>query len=371
MPLAPFAARILARGGLWRSLTLVCAGQAAAAIGLIFATGTAPTLLRVVVLGAGLALTQPALMEITPAVVGPNRLIWANSVTKSADWTGWTVGPLAGGALCTVGWASAALGIEAASFVIAGACFAALSGVHAGADRRPVAPVAGGGPREALSYLLGDRELLRLITAAGAANVGVSMIAVAEVFFARAVLGAGSLGFASLSSAWFAGMVTGTLLAPKTDSWHPPAVTAPTGIGLAGVGIIAAAMAGGLPLAVLCYGVAGIGFGLQATVMRGLIQRRARGSVIGIWVAADMSTQLAGYLAGGAALLAGARFTLFAAGAGLCAVSCLVMGLARMEVHHEQPESDTRRDAVEGARVGVPADRPAAQRVPGAGPAGP
>ena len=160
--LAPFAARILARGGRWRSLVLVCAGQAAAAIGLIFATGTAPTLLLVVVLGAGLALTQPALMEITPAVVGPDRLVWANSVTKSADWTGWTVGPLAGGALCAVGWASAALGIEAASFVIAGACFAALSRVRAGtrtASRSlgPPSPAAGG-PREA-RYLRRDREL--------------------------------------------------------------------------------------------------------------------------------------------------------------------------------------------------------------------
>lgn len=381
---APFASRILSWAGRWRSLMLISAGQGAAAIGLVFVTAAVPTLLLVVLLGAGLALTQPALLEITPLVIGSDQLVWANSITKSADWTGWTVGPLAGGALCAIGWATAALGIEAASFVIAGACFAALSLVRTGTSSEPVVLGARGGLRAALGDLRRDRELARLVAAAGIANVGVSMIAVAEVFFARAVLGAGSIGFASLSSAWFAGMVTGTLLAPKADSWRragiAPAGIAPAGIGLAGVAIVVAAAAGNLPVALLCYGAAGIGFGLQATLMRSLIQRRATGvagpaaggSVIGIYVAVDMSTQLAGYLAGGAVLLAGARFTLLVAGAGLCSASCLAIALARMEVHLEQqPERDTRRDALEGTRIPVTADRPAAQRVPGAEPAGP
>ena len=68
--IAPFADGILARGRRWRSLVLVCAGQAVAATGLIFATGTVPTLLLVIVLGAGLALTD-GLMEIIPEVCWP------------------------------------------------------------------------------------------------------------------------------------------------------------------------------------------------------------------------------------------------------------------------------------------------------------
>jgi hypothetical protein len=66
--------------------------------------------------------------------------------------------------------------------------------------------------------------------------------------------------------------------------------------------------------------------------VRTLIQRRAAGPlrtrVCGIWVAVDMSTQLGGYLAGGAAMLAGARTTLTIAGAGLCSASCAAAALA-------------------------------------------
>jgi len=124
-----------------------------------------------------------------------------------------------------------------------------------------------------------------------------------------------------------------------------PSAAAPAGIGVAGAGIVAAAVASVLPTAVLGYGVGGIGFGLQATVVRTMIQRRAdgplRGRVFGIWVATDMSTQLAGYLAGGAAMLVGARATLTIAGAGLCSVSCAAAALTARPVfrrlQHEQP----------------------------------
>ena len=73
--------------------------------------------------------------------------------------------------------------------------------------------------------------------------------------------------------------------------------------------------------------VAGAGFGLQSTLIRTMIQQRAAGPlctpVCAIWVAVDMGTQLAGYLAGGVALLAGPRAALLAAGAGLCAAAVL------------------------------------------------
>ena len=221
--LAPFAARILACGRMGRTLVLTSVAQAAA---LVLARGAGPTLVLVAVIGVGLAMTQPALLEITPAVVGPDRLVWANSLTRTASWSGWTIGPITGGALYAAGFASAALG-EAASFVVAGVCFSLLDRVPAAGpnasraapaptdDRVPVT-VAG-----TFRYILRDRVLAGLIASVGVTNVCVSMTGVAEVFFAREVLRTGSVGFASLSSAWFGGEITGTLAAPLRHGQQP------------------------------------------------------------------------------------------------------------------------------------------------------
>ena len=382
--LSPFAARVLVRWGVRRTLVMASAGQAMAAAALIFSRGTWPTLFLVVLLGMGLAVTQPAFLAVTPTLVGQDRLTWANSLTRTADWVGWTAGPLTGGALCAAGLASAALGVEAASFVLAGICFGVLGrALTARAGTVPVTTApADGAPAAttgALRYVLRDRALAGLIASVGITNLCVFMIGVAEVFFARDVLRTGSIGFAALGSAWYGGMIAGTLAAPLADAWRP-SLTASAGIGLAGAGIMAASGTSYLLPAAVAYAVAGVGFGLQVTVMRSMIQRRAAGplcgAICGIWVAVDMSTQLAGYLAGGAAMLAGARFTLAIAGAGLCLACCTTVamvgreGPAPREVSHEEAEGHTRRDAVEGARVAVAAAWPAAQRVRRAGPAG-
>jgi hypothetical protein len=383
--LAPFAARVLVRWGVWRTLVMTSAGQAVAAAALIFARGTWPTLFLVVLLGLGLAMTQPAFLSVTPTLVGPDRLTWANSLTRTANWVGWTIGPLTGGALCAAGLAGAALGIEATSFMLAGVCYGVLGRAlpaSAGPVHVTTAPADGAqlAMTGALRYILRDRGLARLIAAVGITNLCVFMIGVAEVFFARDVLRTGSLGFATLGSAWYGGMIAGTLAAPRADAWRP-SLTASAGIGLTGAAIVAAASASYLPAAAVAFAIAGVGFGLQVTVMRSMIQRRAAGplcgAVCGIWVAVEMSTQLAGYLAGGAAMLAGARVTLTIAGSGLCLASCATVamadrdGPAPREVHHEQAEGPARRDAVEGARVTVASARPAAQRVQRAGSAGP
>jgi MFS family permease len=347
--LAPFAARVLAWAGMSVTIAVTSACQAAAAAALVAVHGPWPTLALVVVIGAGLAVTQPALLEITPAVVGSDRLTLANSLTRSAGWSGWTVGPIAGGALCGAGLASAALLIEAASFLVAGACFIPLGrALTARAPASPGPPAPASRKRSVsiaatVRYILRERGLAGLIASVGVTNVCVAMLGVADVFFAREVLRTSSVGFALLSSAWFAGMIAGTLAAPRAEAWRP-SLLVPTGIGISGAGIIAAATAGALPAAALAYGIAGIGFGLQATVVRSMIQRRAAGPlsspVCGVWVATDMSAQLAGYLVGGVAVLAGARFTLAMAGAGLCSVSLVAFALAgrrRTPVRTQQP----------------------------------
>lgn len=349
--LAPVTARFLARTGKWRGLVLASAAQAAAAAALIAARGTAPTLALVTVIGAGLAVTQPALLEITPTVVAAGRLDWVNSVIRGAGWTGWTIGPVTAGALCAAGLAWAALSIEAVSFVVAGACFAMLSRAPATRTDSHGAKTGGREPgpgraRETWRYIRRDRHLAALIAAVAVINVCIGMTGVAEVFFATGALHTGSVGFASLESAWAAGIVAGTLAAPWAAA-RRPALAAIAGTGAAGAGVLAASTAGGLAAAQAAYAIAGVGFGLQATLLRGMIQRRAAGPMLApvcrLWVATDMSTQLGGYLAGGAALLAGPRPALAIAGAGLCSVCFLAIVLAGRSgpvlrrVQHERP----------------------------------
>jgi hypothetical protein len=195
---------------------------------------------------------------VTPTLVGPDRLTWANSLTRTADWVGWTAGPLTGGALCAAGLAPAAHGVEAASFVLAGICFGVLGrALPAGAGTVATAPADGAqvAVTGALRYVLRDRALAGLIASVGITNLCVFMIGVAEVLFARDVLRTGSLGFAALGSAWYGGMIAGTLAAPRADAWRP-SLTASAGIGLAGASIMAAAGTGHLLPAAVAYAIA-------------------------------------------------------------------------------------------------------------------
>lgn len=376
--LAPLAARILARVPVWPALVVTSAVQAATATVLAMVSATGPTLALVVVLGAGLALTQPALLSVVPALVGRDRVVWANSLTRTANWSGWTVGPIIGGALCAAGAASAALLIEAALFVVAGACFVVLNRMSgaAGRTRDPHVPATadpGSVPedrqehsarrrlvpptiRAALGYVRRDRTLETLLLAVGIINLCTFMTGVAEVFFARDVLHTGDTGYAALLSVWSASMVAGNLLAPRAAR-RGARRAAVLGLAMAGAGLAAAAMAPSLPTAMAAYAVAGAGSGLQYTLVRSMIQRRADGPlcapVCAVWVAIDMGTQLAGFVAGGVAMAVGARFTLLAAGAGLCSVS--ILGAVR-----------ARRSAPRAARSPV---GPGPEPAPAAGPA--
>jgi Major Facilitator Superfamily len=325
--LAPLTARILARVSVWRALVVTSAAQAAAAVILAKVTAPGPTLALVVVLGAGLALSQPALLSAVPDLAGPGRLTQVNALIRTANWGGWTVGPLIGGVLASAGQAPAALLLEAASFVLAGACFAASGRLSARA-----APVPASAPaptvRAALGYIRRDAALPGLLLTVGMINICTFITGVAEIFFAREALQAGDTGYAALLSAWSAGMIAGNLLAPRAARrpWGASR-TALLAVAVTGAGLAAAAAAPGLIAAVGAYGVAGAGFGLQSTLIRTMIQQRAAGPlrtpVCTVWVAVDMGTQLAGYLAGGVALLAGPRAALLAAGAGLCAAAVL------------------------------------------------
>ena len=86
-----------------RVMLVVSLAQAVVAIGLAFVSGTAAILALAALLGVGFALAQPAEFALVPAVAGKARLAVANGRVETARYIGFTIGPLAGGALAAVG----------------------------------------------------------------------------------------------------------------------------------------------------------------------------------------------------------------------------------------------------------------------------
>src|SRR5918996_1072353 len=87
----------------------------------------------------GYGIAQPAEFALVPAAAGEGRLAAANGRVETARYVGFTLGPLAGGALAAAGGMRLGMLVNAASFVVVALAVAALH-----ARRVPVLPVAEG-----------------------------------------------------------------------------------------------------------------------------------------------------------------------------------------------------------------------------------
>src|SRR5437588_6376221 len=86
-----------------RLLLVVACAQAVVAMSLAFAGSVPVILILAAVLGVGYALGQPAEFALVPLVAGESQLRQANANVETARYIGFTVGPLAGGALAATG----------------------------------------------------------------------------------------------------------------------------------------------------------------------------------------------------------------------------------------------------------------------------
>jgi MFS family permease len=319
-----------------RILVAASLGQAAAVAAMLLCVDNLWALLPLMtLLGFGVALSQPAEFALVPAAAGPSiGAARANALMETVRSVGFTAGPLLGGVLGSAGLLWVALALNAFSFVVVAIAAALLR-----ARRRPArAADSRGGmrARDGFAFLARERDIAFTLGAAIAALTLFSISATAEPFFVTDVLGAGSLAYGVLISAWTVGMVAGSAgLAHRVGRAHL-AAGALVAILVQGLGIAGGALSSVVWMALIGFSVGGAAHGVKNVLLRTLIHERApealQGRVFAAYNGARNGAELGALVLGGFVVGAfGARAALLAAGLGpaLIGVASLFLVIRR------------------------------------------
>lgn len=301
-----------------RVLLLVSIAQAFVAVSLAFVSGTAAILALAALLGVGFAVAQPAEFALVPRVAGEARLAIANGRVETARYVGFTIGPLAGGLLAAAGGTSAAMLVNALTFLVVAVAAAVVRCPDL--DSCVVPERAEGRAWAGALYLVQDRTLAIVMTVAFVSLLFMTASAAAEVFFAKDYLGIGDAGYGLLLTSWTIGMALGAILLPRRFSPEALALGALVAIVVQGLGIGAPTL---WLVPVLAFGffvVGGLAHGTKNVLVRTLIHERVpatlHGRAYAAYNALRNGAELVALLGGGFLVVAlGARWTLFLAGA--------------------------------------------------------
>ena len=327
-----------------RILIVVSLAQAAVVAAMLAGVDQLWALLPLMVLlGCGVAVSQPAEFALVPAAAEPDiDATRANGAMETARAIGFTAGPVVGGALGAAGLLRLALAINALSFlVVAGAA------VLLRARRQPQPADAADATdaarpvraRDGFVFLVRQRDLAITLGGAVAALLVFSMSATAEPFFVTGVLGAGNLAYGVLLTSWTVGMAVGSAgLAHRVSRAHL-AAGALLAVVLQGLGIAGGALSTVLGMALVGFTFGGVAHGVKNVLLRTLIHERApesmRGRVFAAYNGARNGAELGALALGGIAVGAfGARAALLAAGLGPAAIgaACLLLLITRRRV---------------------------------------
>jgi MFS family permease len=328
---APMAGLIVDRFETVKLLGLTSFLQAGVMVGLAFADNLPTTLALVFLLGLGVAVTQPGLLVLVPRVAGEERTIQANALLEIARWGGAPVGALLGGAFTATIGARQTLLADAGTFLVVAVAVLFLS-----VSRRPVRRDSGEPPkhpaRQGVAFIWGDPVLRLIVVVLGAMVAFAAMDNVAEVFFAKGVLRAGSAGYGALVAAWTLGIAAGAILTAKAVKASRVAPAILLGAMVGGAAVLVAAGFPMLPLALAMFAVGGTANGVDLVAMRSLIHQRVpsglQGRVFSAYYASVNLGQIVALAVGGALLeWMGARGAMMVAGTGALAVG--VVGFLR------------------------------------------
>jgi MFS family permease len=213
--LAPVTGRIADRVD--SRLVLVIAGLAQAAIcsALAFVDRPAVIIALVASLACGLAVTQPTLAALLPAMVRREDLAKAGGINQTAGTIGMLIAPAIAGVLVGQFGTRLPLLIDAGSYLALVAAGLLLR------TRRNDRAIRSTAAREPVVWRLRDDRLVATMVAAMAAVVGgVGAINVIEVFFTRDTLNASTTVFGLVSGSWTAGCLIGALLFARLGRGH-------------------------------------------------------------------------------------------------------------------------------------------------------
>jgi len=293
--------------------------------------GVWPVLLSALVIGLGLAFSDPARNALVPALVRPEDLdqaIALNSVTFNVARA---VGPVLAAATLALAGPAVAFGVNSLTF-------AAMVCVLLVIRPRQV-PRSGSGKgsvREGLAYVLTDRRLLLLLLTV--VGVGVAMDPVNTLTPPLAAgFGGGDALVGIFSGAFGAGAVAATVALERLRArWSQHALSW-AGLAILGSGMVLVAVSPDRWSATASFTVAGAGYLLAMTTVTTRIQRRVpedfRGRVLALWSMAFLGSRPFAALVNGAlADLLGVRLAVLFGGAMGLAVAVVVFRVLRPEV---------------------------------------
>ena len=315
-----------------RVLLVVSLAQAMVAVALAFVSGTAAILVLGTLLGVGFALAQPAEFALVPVVAGEARLAVANGRVETARYVGFTVGPLAGGALAAAGGMRAAMLVNAATFAVVAAAAAIVRAPRS--ERRPEPEARQKRAWAGAAFLVQDRVLAVVMTVAFVSLLFMTASATAEVFFATDYLDIGDIGYGALLTSWTLGMALGATFLSRRIATGMLAMGALVAIVVQGFGLAGPTLWLVPAFAFAMYFVGGLAHGTKNVLVRTLIHQRVpenlHGRAYAAYNALRNGAELVALVGGGLLVVAlGARWTLFLAGAIPLAAGLVAIGLAR------------------------------------------
>ncbi|MEV0806390.1 MFS transporter, partial [Micromonospora sp. NPDC050200] len=307
--LAPLAGRLADRVDSRALLVTVGLVQAALCALLAFVHHPVLVIGLVALLACGLAVTQPCLAALLPAMVRPDDLPRASAVSQTAVSLGALAGPVLAGLLVGQFGTRVPLLLDAASYlalVVAGLLLRTRRG-----GRRGATATAATATRPAPSWRLRrDPLLLTTVVTTAAVIAAIGGINVIEVFFIRDTLDASPTTYGLVGAAWMAGMLPGSWLAARLARRLTDAGALVRGV-LATLGccclmVVLASAVPAAGLLVPLWLVGGAANGGENVFANVLTARRVpeahRARAYATYGAAVQGGSMAGYLVGGALL---------------------------------------------------------------------
>jgi MFS family permease len=288
-----------------------------------------------IVLGAGRAVFQPALMSSLPGLVTGDRLVTANAVVTSTFHVAIMVGPAIGAVLVATMGASGAFALNAASFGASAVLLVGLAlPVANPEERQPWRPVA--------DLVEGARFVARSPVVRSVAIVmGLVLLLVAahkplELGLVRGTLAptdgdgvrAALLGL--FTAAWGGGMVAGSALAPAAARRWSRERLLSVSVAAAGLAYLGAALIPTVPIVTAMWLIGGTAAGIANVSYETLLQERTPDAFLGRAFAAVEAVQEGGYFVG--ALIVAAIGGLVSPTIGMAVVGVAFLSIAALSL---------------------------------------
>ncbi len=241
-------------------------------VGLAFTTSAGQIVALAAVAGFATGFFRPAVLAGLPNLVEDADLSDANSMLRSVEYVGWTLGTLLGGVIAATSGPHLAYWLNAGSFFVSALLILRIADSllqSAKAESRGYWRDVTDG----FAVVFSSRALVAVFFSWGLvmwANAGVN---VAEVVLAKATFHSGSFGYGVLWVGTGVGMIAGSLYASTWLEQRSVSFVYGASIALMAFGVVAAGLSPDVWVAAACLVLAGSGNG-AAIVCNGLLVQR-------------------------------------------------------------------------------------------------